>query len=154
MNRPMKTRSELCKGKSINLQTTFDGLPAPGGSYYPESNHYVKRCKMPNAGRHPKLSAFGGIDSEVVRELTRRKCRTMELLIGDEPPRFCTFEDFLGKGFPVHWRDSRFDGPRHYLNVQFWFSSSFRLRLRQNELIQEKQQTTERVRQLQLMVAI
>lgn len=154
MNRPVKTRSELCKGKPIKLQTTFNGFPAPGGCFYPESAHFVKRCKNPTAGKHPQCGAFGGIDSEVVRELTRRKCRTMELLIGDEPPRFCAFEDFLGKGFPVRWRDSRFNGPRHYLDVQFWFSTMFGLRLRQNELNQEKLQREKKEKQLELLVAI
>ena len=143
-------RSEFCKGKAVNLETTFDGGPAPGGSYYPESRHYVKKCNKAGAGRHPHGCGLGGIDDDIFRELISRDCLTIELQLPGEPPRYAAFKDLIQEGVSVRWRDPRFPGPRRYLRESFWCESPFRLRARLQEIQQEERRKTEQAHTKQL----
>jgi hypothetical protein len=146
-------RSEFSKGKAVELQTIFDGGPAPGGSYYPESRHYCKRCKGKNAGRHPHGGGLGGIDDDIFRELIERDCLTIELQLPNEPVRYAAFKDLIQEGVSVRWRDPRFPGPRRYLKENFWHESAFRLRSRLEEISREEhlQAEQEHTKQLNLL---
>lgn len=143
-------RSEFSKGKAVELHTTFDGGPARGGNFYPDSRHYVKKCNKPGAGRHPHGGGLGGIDDDIFRELIERDCLTIELQLPGEPPRYAAFKDLIQEGVSVRWRDPRFPGPRRYLKENFWHESAFRLRSRLEEISREEHLQAEREHTKQL----
>ncbi len=131
------SRSDLTKGKSASLSTAFNGRPAPGGAFYPESKHYRKVCKSPKAGRHPYRDALGGIDAPIVEELQRRGCETIELQLADKTVHYALFQDLMTSGFLVRWKDRRFPA-RWYLGGPFWCSTVEALRDRQSALQAEQ----------------
>ncbi len=136
----------LKNGKGEKLITRFAGREAPGGIFYSETSHYVKACKHPSAGRHPATGEIGGIDVPVIRELERRSCRTLQVILADGSGYFIQFPLFLDKGRTVSWKDRRFP-PRMYCPAAFWYRSEKELLGAIQEAEIEAQKAAEEERQ-------
>ncbi len=104
---------------SILLYATFDGKPVVGGSYSPSKRFYTKKCKHPNAGKHPHKPAFGGFDDDVIQQLDQHGCWMMKLVLADGAELFIRYGIFKAQGFSENWRDPRF-GPRWYCASHLW----------------------------------
>jgi hypothetical protein len=136
----------LKKGKGEKLMTRFAGREAPGGVYYPETKHYLKVCKHPSAGRHPKTGEIGGIDVPVIQELGRRGCITLQVVLADGSGYFIPFAAFLEKGRTVSWNDRRFPA-RMYCPAAFWHRNETELLHAIQEAEIEAQKAAEEKRQ-------
>ena len=106
----------------ILLYTTYHGKPVVGGSYNPLKQYFVKKCKHRSGGRHPHLPAHGGIDADIVEQLDKYGCKTIQLRLADGSVFYIRYDVFKAHGFVVDWRDPRF-GPRWYAMSQFWHTS-------------------------------
>ena len=103
----------------IQLTTTYNGKPAPGGVFDTDTNTYLKICRARNAGFHPYRRDVGGIDAPVIEYLKEHNCVQIE--IHNAAGVFCiSFADFLKYGYSQKWKDTRFQDARHYCPAKFW----------------------------------
>lgn len=107
---------------SVLLYTQYGGKPVVGGSYSPSKRFYTKKCKHPNAGRHPHKPAYGGIDDDVIQYLDANACWMIKLVLADGTTLFIRYSIFKAQGFRVDWKDPRF-GPRWYCASHLWHNT-------------------------------
>lgn len=77
-NRNITSFTDLRKGNSRMIETTFNGRTVCGGYFYLETKHYVKKVKPEH--KHPYMDSYS-IDKPIIEELERLGCITIEIKV-------------------------------------------------------------------------
>lgn len=103
----------------LKIPTIYNGAEVLGGILNTETRVFVKRAHNVNAGKHPHLPHYGGIDSNILDVLKDQGCIYMELHV-PTGSFYITFEGFLKFSYPIKWKNPVFYYPRYYCPIQHW----------------------------------